>query len=440
MGLTICAAVVPDGWDVEIVDENVSDDRHSAVDDVDAVGISVMTSQAIRAYEIADEYRKLGVKVILGGVHVSAMPSEAKEHCDIVCKGDAESTLPRALNDLTAGNSKKVYDWADYPDTPIATPRKDLLNPDDYLVFNPVQTMRGCPHSCEFCTTPSIFGNRFRRRDVGDIIEEMRRARELYNTPVFIFSDDNVAGNQKWAMELFEAMRELDIRWASQCDILVARNEKLLAAMRDSGCLGLILGLESPIQSTLESAGKKFVSADMYLEMINKIQSYNISLWGSFIFGFDTDGWRECMHSVRFARKAKLAMSCYIILTPYPGTAIYDRFLAEGRLLDCSWDQYNGATVCYRPERMTVDELRHAQMAAFREFYSFGSAFSRLGVYPFKKNSWLTNLAIQKGLNYYYRKKGRPLPGFADFVSPRAAERIARSLGNSLSGKQELKT
>lgn len=440
LGLTVCAAVVPDGWDVEIVDENTLEEPHVPSADVDAVGISVMTSQAPRAYEIADAYRARGVTVILGGVHVSALPDEARAHGDIVCKGDAEGTLPRALNDLAAGTAAPVYDWTDDPDAPIATPRKDLLNPEDYLAFNPIQTIRGCPHNCEFCTTPSVFGRRFRRRDVGAIVEEIREARERFNTAVFIFSDDNVAGNQQWAMELFAALRPLNIRWASQCDILIARNEKLLAAMRDSGCAGLILGLESPSQSTLEQAGKRFVTADRYREMIGRIQSYGISLWGSFIFGFDTDGWRECMQAVRFARKARLAMSCYIILTPYPGTAVYERFRREGRLLDCTWDQYNGATVCFRPRRMTVDQLRHAQMAAFREFYSTGSAFSRLGVLPFKKHSWLTNLAIQRGLAYYYSSKGRPLPSFADFISPSSSARIARSLGEATPYQKELST
>ncbi len=430
LNLTICAAVVPPNWDVEIIDENTTDEPHEATaEGVDAVGIGTMTGQAVRAYELADAYRALGVKVILGGIHPSAMPDEALLHADIVCKGDAEGTLPHALNDLAAGCPEQIYDWKDHPDTPIATPRKDLLDPKDYLVFNPIQTTRGCPHGCTFCTTPAIFGRRFRLRAIDDIVEEIHTAKEDFNSSVFIFSDDNVAGNQKWAMELFEAIRPLNIRWASQCDILIARNDKLLAAMRDSGCIGLILGLESPKAGTLASAGKKFISADVYIDRIKKIQSYGISLWGSFIFGFDTDDWRDCMDTVRFAQRADLCMSCYIILTPYPGTVVFEQYKAEGRLLTTEWDRYNGSTVCFRPERMSVDELRHAQMAAFHEFYAMPSAIKRLRVLPFKKHSWMANLAIQRGLSYYYSKKGRPLPHFSDFLEPDAAARIARSLG-----------
>jgi len=430
LNLTICASVVPANWDVEIVDENVTEHLHVPdADGIDAVGIGAMTTQARRAYDLADGYLALGVPVILGGIHPSVLPDEAAGHATIVCKGDAEGTLPRALNDLAAGRARSIYDWRDDPDAPIATPRKDLLNPKDYLVFNPIQTARGCPHGCTFCTTPAVFGRRFRRRAIDDIVEEIRLAKERFNTRVFIFSDDDVAGNHKWAMELFDAIRPLEVKWASQCDILIAENDKLLRTMRASGCLGLILGLESPKAGTLRHAGKTYVDADRYVRYIRKIQSHRISVWGSFIFGFDSDDWRDCMNAVRFAQKARLCMSCYPILTPYPGTEIYRRYDAEGRLLTKDWDKYNGATVVFRPKRMTVDQLRHAQMAGFHEFYRPSSALARLRIFPLKRNSWLANLAIYRGLKYYYSRKARPLPWFRDFSSADAELRIARSLG-----------
>jgi radical SAM superfamily enzyme YgiQ (UPF0313 family) len=430
LNLAICAAVVPDGWDVEVVDENVADALHRpSAEGIDAVGIGAMTTQANRAYALADAYLALGVPVILGGIHPSALPQEALRHATIVCKGDAESTLPHALTDLAGGVAKGVYDWKDYPEAPIATPRKDLFDPKDYLVFNPIHTTRGCPHGCTFCTTPAVFGRRFRRRNIASIVEEMRAAKEAFHTRVFIFSDDDVAGDHAWAIELFEAIRPLGVQWASQCDILIARSDRLLAVMRDSGCIGVILGLESPKAGTLRLAGKRYVDADDYLRQIAKIQSYGISIWGSFIFGFDGEDWRDCRNAVRFARKAKLCMSCYPILTPYPGTAIFEQFSAEGRLLNRDWDRYNGATVVYRPDRMSTEELRHAQMAAFHEFYSPASALGRLGVWPVKRNSWLANLAIYRGLRYYYSKHRRPLPRFSDYLEVDSAARIARSLG-----------
>ena len=189
LNLAICAAVAPAGWDVEIIDENVTADPHRpSADGIDAVGIGAMTTQARRAYELADAYKAIGVPVILGGIHPSAMPQEAAKHAAIVCKGDAEGTLAYALQDLAAGRPRPLYDWKNHPDAPIATPRKDLLNPKDYLVFNPIQTTRGCPHGCTFCTTPAIFGRKFRQRNIADIIDEIRTAKELFNTRVFICS------------------------------------------------------------------------------------------------------------------------------------------------------------------------------------------------------------------------------------------------------------
>jgi radical SAM superfamily enzyme YgiQ (UPF0313 family) len=417
VNLAICAAVAPAGYQVEIVDECVTADGHKPRGDVDVVGIGAMTTQANRAYALADEYRRLGVKVIMGGIHPSAMPQEALQHCDAVCKGDAESTLPHALNDLASGTGlKQIYDRKDYPEAPIATPRKDLLNPADYLVYNPIQTTRGCCHDCSFCTTPAVFGRRFRQRAIGDIVDEMKAAQEK-GSNFFIFSDDNFAGNHHWALELCNAIEPLGIKWASQCDILISNNEKLLAAMRRSGCQGLILGLESPDPDTLTEARKLYVNARSYLGRIKTIQKHSISLWGAFIFGFDNDDWRKCRATVRFAHQAGLVMSCYPILTPYPGTALYDKFKAQGRLLTEDWDKYNGATVVFKPERMSIEQLRLAQMAAFCDFYRPRSAFSRLKIWPFKKNSWIANLAIYSGLLYYYHHyKNRSLPTFTDFV------------------------
>jgi radical SAM superfamily enzyme YgiQ (UPF0313 family) len=429
LNLAICAAVVPRGWQAEIVDENTADAPHTPVADVDAVGIGAMTTQARRAYELADAYRALGVPVILGGIHPSALPEEAGRHATCVCRGDAEATLPRALNDLAAGRPRPVYDWTEQPDTPIATPRKDLLDPADYLVFNPIQTTRGCPNGCTFCTTPAIFGRRFRQRAIDDILDEIAAAKDRFGSRVFIFSDDDVAGDHAWAMELFERLAPLRVRWASQCDILIARNERLLAAMKASGCIGLILGLESPKAGTLAEAGKRYARADRYLRDIRRIQSCGISIWGSFIFGFDGDDWRDCMDAVRFAQRADLCMSCYPILTPYPGTAVFERYRRDGRLTTTDWDKYNGSTVVYQPERMTPEQLRHCQMAAFHEFYTPRSALRRLKALPLKRNSYLANLAIHRGLVYYYGKRGRPLPTFADLAAPDAARRVARSLG-----------
>jgi radical SAM superfamily enzyme YgiQ (UPF0313 family) len=485
VGLEICARVMPDHWDAEIVDECTLEKPHTPKADVDLVGISAMTTQAPRAYELADEYRRLGVPVIMGGIHPSALPQEALQHCDAVCQGDAESTLPHLIADWEASvphpgraghpadweasvphpgraghpadweasvphpgraghpadweasiphpgraghprgadrqaGIKRVYDWAAYPSAEIATPRKNLLDPHEYLVANPIQTTRGCPHNCNFCTTPAVFGRKFRQRRIADIVEEIRAARERHKAWCYIFADDNFGGKHTWAIELCEALRPLKIAWASQCDVMISENDRLLRAMRASGCVGLILGLESPKQDTLLEAGKKFVRSETYERRIRKIQSFGISLWGAFIFGFDHDTWRDCRDACRFAQRMDLAMSCYPVLTPYPGTAFFEQFEREGRIRTYDWERYNGASVVFEPRQMTPKQLRHAQMAAFAEFFTPRSALRRLKLWPLKPRAWVANLAIWKGMHYYYRKRGRKVPAFRDFLHPRA--------------------
>ncbi len=426
-GLMICAATMPRRWDVELVDECTLDTPHVARADVDLVGISAMTTQAVRGYRIADEYRRLGVPVVMGGIHPSALPDEALLHCDSVCKGDAESTLPHLVADWEAAEARgqdprhaiqRVYDWAAFETAPIATPRKDVIDPRNYLIANPIQTTRGCPHNCNFCTTPAVFGRKFRQRAIADIVEEIREAKERHRAWCYILADDNFAGNQEWALDLCEALKPLKVSWATQCDILVSKNDRLLRAMRESGCQGLILGLESPRQGTLTEAGKKFVRSDTYEWRIRKIHSSGISLWGAFIFGFDSDTWQDCMNACRFAQRTNLAMSCYPILTPYPGTEVFRQFEREGRLRTRDWERYNGASVVYEPKQMSPKQLRHAQMAAFAEFFSPRSALRRLRLYPLKSRAWLANLAIWTGIRYYYGRKGRQVPTFRDFLHP----------------------
>ena len=425
-GLMICAAVVPRNWNVELVDECTLDSPHVPRGDVDLVGISAMTTQAKRGYALADAYRALGVPVVMGGIHPSAMPEEALRHCDAVCQGDGESTLPRVLADFDAARARgeegreglrRIYDWAMFDAAPIATPRKDVIRPADYLIANPIQTTRGCPHNCNFCTTPAVFGRKFRQRSIAEIIEEMRESMERSRPWCFIFADDNFGGNQAWALELCEAMKPLKVAWASQCDVLISKNDRLLRAMRESGCQGLILGLESTKQDTLGEAGKKFVQTETYEQRIRKIQSFDISLWGAFIFGFDHDTWQDCMNACRFAQRMNLAMSCFPILTPYPGTAFFERFRREGRLRTLDWERYNGASIVFEPKQMTPKQLRHAQMAAFAEFFSPRSALRRLKLWPTKKRAWVANLACAKGIQYYYAHKGRQIPSFRDFLN-----------------------
>jgi radical SAM superfamily enzyme YgiQ (UPF0313 family) len=409
LNLCVCASVTPPDWDVRIVDECV--EKIDFDEEADVVGVTAMTSTAPRAYAVADEFKRRGRTVVMGGVHPSALPDEALKHADSVCIGEAEGTLPRFFKDYADGAVQPTYRASDLPEpAKMAAPRRDLVDRKNYLVYNAIQATRGCPHSCIYCTTYSIFGKRYRHRPIEDIIDEIRACRGK----LFIFTDDNVVGDFRWARQLFKALIPLRIKWGGQSTILLAKNEELLKLAAQSGCIGLILGLETTSQDSLTEAHKDYIKTEDYLRLIKRFQKHGIGVWGSFMFGFDSDSRQTCLDTMTFARKAKLGMSCYPILTPYPGTPLFDKLKSEGRLLTENWEKYNAASVVFRPRRMEIEELRLAQMAAFGEFFSLRSMFSRLGVLPFKKLSWLSNSAIAFALRMYYRRKRRRLPKMQD--------------------------
>jgi len=406
LGLMVAAGTVPREWQVEIVDECTG--PLSVAKDADLVGITAMTCQAPRAYQVADAYRLLGVPVILGGIHPSGLPEEALRHATAVAVGEAEGTLPRMLRDFAVGRLSGIYRAEG--DVEIATPRRDLLNPRDYFVNNAIQISRGCPQRCKFCTTQAMYGGRYSVRPIEAILQEIRDLRMKR----VLFADDNVVGHFGWAKQFYRELAKLRITWTGQATLNIARDDEMLALMKQSGCGGLILGLESPNPESLREGNKTVCAADEYLPLIRKVQQARIGTWGSFLMGFDADTVESLHAAVRFARAARLGISCYPILTPYPGTPLYDEYGAAGRILTRDWAKYNGATVVFQPKRMSVRELANCQMAAFREFYSWASLRERLTLWPLQKWAWIINISINQGFRYYYRRQKKRMPDFRE--------------------------
>jgi len=400
LNLCMLAAYTPPEHDVSITDECVQ--RLDPNQSPDLVALTAYTNSAPRAYEIADEFRRHDVPVVMGGVHVSTLPEEAMGHCDAVVIGEAEGSWQRLLRDFSAGQLQKTHRnnrLADLDALPV--PRRDLLRPEDYVSINTVQTTRGCPHNCSFCSVTRFNGRTYRFRPIQDVIEEIQG---LSSRNVF-FVDDNIYCRRERCRMFLEALTPLGVRWGGQCTISIARDPMMLELAARSGCVGLAIGLESFCKESLVGAHKRFNDPDRFYRDIETIKSYGILIWGSFVLGFDEDNEKGLERTIAMAKSSKLDFACFNFLTPLPGTSIYDRFTEQGRLTSTNWSHYNMSHLVYRPSGVSQSVLENMVRKAWLEFYSLRSLFNRLGIRLGKIPLfiWLVNLA----LCFYTRKKLR---------------------------------
>jgi radical SAM superfamily enzyme YgiQ (UPF0313 family) len=398
LNLCMVAAYIPEDCEVSITDECVKGIDFEK--DVDLVGLTAFTNTAPRAYEIADVFRRQGVTVVMGGIHASTIPEEALEHCDAVVVGEAEGAWQRLVSDFSQGRLERIYrndQLASLEGLPL--PRRDLLQRDDYVTINTVQTTRGCPHNCSFCSVTRFNGRTYRFRPIHDVIQEIER---LPSRNAFII-DDNIFSHRGRTRKLFEAMTPLGIRWGSQCTISIAHDPDMLELAAKSGCIGLAIGLESFCEDSLEGAHKRFNDPDQFYHDIETIRSHGILIWGSFVLGFDEDDEDSLERTIQMAKASKLDFACFNFLTPLPGTMVYDKFKEEGRLNGKSWADYNMANLVFRPARVASEVLEGKVKKAWLEFYSMRAIVKRLGFSLGKVRFfiWLLNLAIC----FYTRKK-----------------------------------
>jgi len=338
------------------------------------VAISCMTASAPRAYGLADAFRQRGIPVVMGGIHPSAMPDEASAHADAVVVGEAEPVWQEIIQDLRSGNKLKSryenFGFANLEGLPL--PRRDLLQVDRYLTVNVVQTARGCPNGCSFCSVSTVFGRRYRFRPIPEVIEEIR---SLHGWIGFV--DDNIVGHSPRAKELFEALIPLKIRWAGQGDLSMAKDPELMSLAVRSGCQAMFVGLESLSPENLRATSKRpNIGLDMS-EAIRKIHRAGIEIVGSFILGLDGDDKNVFMRTAEFAKAHKLAAAQFSILTPFPGTDIYRQLEQEGRVINHDWSQYTMSNPVFVPRHMTPKELEEGQKATYRNFYSVQSILKR---------------------------------------------------------------
>jgi radical SAM superfamily enzyme YgiQ (UPF0313 family) len=376
LGLTLIAALFPKDYEVRIVNEAVDEIDFDAP--VDLVGITGLTCVIKRAYEVADRFREKGVKVILGGVHPSLLPDEAKDHADTVFIGEAEGVLETLIRDFETGTLKPFYknrDWSDLKGMPI--PRRDLLNTRYKPFFKTIETTRGCPNHCEFCSVPVINGKRYRTRPLEEIDRELSIIVKKKGEYLFL-ADDNVTAREDYAFGLFEIFKRYGVKWMGFTTIKIAKNEKLLRKAQESGCVSLFIGFESLHQESLDGVSKRFVPAKELSDLVKTIQGYHIGIQGSFIFGFDQDDPAVFKNTVEFVQKNNMELPNFSILTPFPGTPLRKRLEVEGRIFDHDWSHYDMSHVVFQPQGMSVRELQDGYLWAQKYICAPRSILKRL--------------------------------------------------------------
>jgi radical SAM superfamily enzyme YgiQ (UPF0313 family) len=362
LGLTILASHFPKNYGVKIINEAIEEIDFDS--EVDLVGITGLTCVIQRAYAVADRFRARGVKVILGGVHPSLLPEEAKEHADSVFIGEAEGRLEKVLRDFEAGTLQPFYrigGWSDLRGMPF--PNRDLLGKHYSPLFKAIETTRGCPNRCEFCSVPAINGKRYRLRPLEEVDQELSSIIRKKGEYLFL-ADDNVTAKADYALELFKIFKRHRVKWMGFATAQIAENENLLKKAQESGCISLFIGFESLIQENLDNVSKRFVNVKELSDLIKAIQGHQIGIHGSFIFGFDEDDPSIFTKTVEFVQKNNIELPTFSILTPFPGTPLKKRLEEEGRIFDHDWSHYDMSHVVFKPKKMTIRELQEGYLWA----------------------------------------------------------------------------
>lgn len=409
LSLSTLAALTGDDREIEykLVDESV--DAVPLDFDADLVGISVLTGTARRAYALADHFRSRGIPVVLGGVHVTAMPDEARAYADTVVVGMADRIWPQLVADFRAGDMKSEY-LADEPAGDYAeglpTPRWDLMRLSGYMAPYTVQLTRGCTHVCDFCMVPVVW-KRFQRRPVADVIRDIKAVPGRR----FAVSDVSPFEDVEYAKELLTAMIPLKKKWGGLATARITDDPELFDLLVKAGCSFLLIGFESVQQPALKGIGKGFHKADQYAELMRALHKAHIVVQGTFVFGFDHDTPDVFRTTVDQIQEWKVDIPRYSIYTPYPGTRLFQRLEEEDRILSYDWGDYDTMHVVYRPLNMSPVELYEGFRRAYRETFQLSHILRRTMAsglnFPI---AFMGNLTYRVYAKRLYRQKAFEMP------------------------------
>jgi radical SAM superfamily enzyme YgiQ (UPF0313 family) len=371
LGLATLAGYLNDDDDVRLQDEHV--ETLDLDDEPDLVVIQVYITSAKRAYEIADRYRRRGAHVCLGGLHVTSLPEEAAGHADTVFIGPGEDTWPVFLRDFRSGRPSKLYRSAIRTLDGLPKIRRDLIKRHLYLVPNSIVVSRGCPHTCDFCYKEAFFegGRSFYTQTVDDALQEIERlpGRHLY------FLDDHLFGNPRFAAALFDGMKGMGRLWQAAGTVKSTLAPDLLEKAVECGLRSLFVGFETLNPANLREQHKYQNLNRDYTAAVRRLHSLGVMINGSFVFGMDDDDDSVFDRTVEWAIEQGIETATFHILTPYPGTALYRRMAAKGRMSSDDWDLFDTRHVVFRPARMSAESLEAGYWRSYRDFYRWGSIF-----------------------------------------------------------------
>ena len=422
LNLPYIAAVTPPGMEVKIVDEAF--EKINFEEKVDLVGITAQTPVALRAYQIADEFKKRGIPVVMGGVHASMLPQEALQHVDAVVVGESEEVWPDLIEDLRRGQMRRIYVGSEFVNpSDLPLPRRELLNEKFYFPLKLLETTRGCPHHCDFCGVSKFFGFRYRNRPISEIERELKTLFQKgpVMNPVFkkilsLFSkdlpyflkrrllyiiDSNIAGDRRFCLELFSLLKEFDLLWYGHAPVSIAFDQKLLEGFAQSGCIAINIGFESFSTKNLNAMGKGFNQPSRYAEAVKRIHDQGIGIMGTFIVGLDDDEPGVFQKIIDFCIDSKLDWALTFIMAPYPGTESFLRLEKEGRIFCRDWEKYDSLYAVYQPSGMSVEKLEKGMRRIWKEVFSTSSIYKRI-----LKRPWIHPL-FYLAMNWEFHKLTR---------------------------------
>lgn len=367
------AAATPEQYEITDVIDETSDRPAPETLDVDLVAIFMSTPDAFRGYELAKRYKTQGITVVFGGLHATFLPDEVLQHGDVVLKGEAESSWAEMLRDFEYGQLQQSYEQA------ASTDLAQLYNyPHEYMDLSPYQGLgsvvvsRGCKFHCSYCTVHRFF-KEFRKRPVGQVVDEIKSSGLEY----IELHADNLIADREYALELFTALKPLKIQWLAEATINIAEHDEVLEAAADSGLFYLLSGIETPSRQALKAAGKGFIRVDRTKEYIRKLHEYGIAVDSAMLFGFDEHSPNIFEETLEFVDDVELDVCHSVIVTPYPGTLLYERLEQEGRILHHDWSRYDGTEAVFQPKQMTAPELEEGMQWFYDKYHSLGRSLSR---------------------------------------------------------------